>query len=64
MGMPEFSLCHFCQSSPMESESCDWCECGSEFRTDTSAIIDKAEELGISVSDVIALIEIENKYGK
>lgn len=64
MGMPEFSLCHFCRYTLMESEACNWCESGSEYQPDTGAIIDKAKNLDISVSDVIALIDIENKCGK
>lgn len=54
----EFRKCNFC-SSYDEYEGCEWgCNNHEAFRPDNDRIIAKAKEKGISVADVIALINI------
>lgn len=54
---PEFDKCNFCKDS-IRDDICDWCYGHGNFRPDPDLIIAKAKEREISVSDVIALIEI------
>lgn len=60
--MKEFCKCNFCTSYDIY-EGCMWgCgENGDGFIPNTERIIEKAKEKGISVSDVLALIELESK---
>ncbi len=60
--MNEFCKCNFCTSYDIY-EGCEWgCSDGYDsFHPNTDRIIEKAKEKGISVSDVLALIELENR---
>lgn len=54
----EFRKCNFC-SCYDEYEGCEWgCNNHEGFRPDNDRIIAKAKEKGISVADVVALINI------
>lgn len=54
----EFRKCNFC-SYYDEYEGCEWgCNNHEDFKPDNDRIITKAKEKGISVADVIALINI------
>lgn len=54
----EFRKCNFC-SYYDEYEGCEWgCNNHEGFEPDNDRIITKAKEKGISVADVIALINI------
>ena len=54
----EFRKCNFC-SYYYEYEGCEWgCNNHEDFKPDNDRIITKAKEKGISVADVIALINI------
>lgn len=54
----EFRKCDFC-SCYDEYEGCEWgCNNHEDFKPNNDRIITKAKEKGISVADVIALINI------
>ena len=54
----EFRKCNFC-SYYDEYEGCEWgCNNHEGFKPDNDRIITKAKEKGISVADMIALINI------
>lgn len=56
--MNEFDKCYFCKCYD-EYEGCEWgCDDKSGFDPDHDKIINKAKEKHISVTDVIALMNI------
>ena len=59
----EFSKCRFCSYYDF-FEGCEFvCENKSSFKPNNNRIIETAKEKGISVSDLIELIEMNEKYG-
>lgn len=54
----EYDKCYFCKSYD-EYDGCEWgCENKEEFKLNHDRIIKKAKEKGISVADVIALMNV------
>lgn len=53
--MNEWCKCNFCTNPCWDS--CDWCSNYSAYKPDANDIVEKAKEKGMSVKDVIALIE-------
>lgn len=60
--MNEFDKCNFC-SSVVDGECTDTYNCRehAHFRLDVNRVFNKADELGISVSDLLRLIKECNK---
>ena len=59
--MDEYCRCRFCESYG-ESGSCEniYCSDKSDFIPDSNKIIRKAKETGLSVSDIIALMNLRD----
>ena len=57
--MDEYDKCRFCKSYD-DYEGCTdgWCENKDSYKPNKNRIIEKAKETGLSVTDVISLIEI------
>lgn len=53
--MNEWCKCNFCSNDTLDG--CDWCSHYSGYKPNANDIIEKAKETGISVADVIKLIE-------
>ena len=58
--MHEFDKCHFCASYNLTEGWCDniWCDrkTHTDYILDVNKILNKAKEMGASISDVIALM--------
>lgn len=58
--MDEFCKCRFCKSYD-SYEGCEWgCEDYNGYEPSKQRILEAAKEKGISVADVIALINLED----
>lgn len=59
--MSEYNKCRFCkwydEYDGCEAICCDW----DEYEPNTNKLIEKAKAKGISVADVVALIDLENR---
>lgn len=59
--MNEWCKCNFCKTykygSYYSGSGCDWCSNYSSYTPDSNALIKAAKDKGISVTDVIKLIE-------
>lgn len=53
--MNEWCKCNFCNNTSWDG--CDWCSNYSEYKPDSDAIIQMSKSKGVSVADVIKLIE-------
>lgn len=64
----EYDKCYFCKSYDQYEGCMNWF-CSNEegkrteFSPDNNKIIEKSERTGLSVADIVALIELEEKYG-
>ena len=57
--MDDFDKCYFCQSYDTYDGCQDgWCECREDFKPNKNRIIEEAKSRGLSVADVIALINL------
>lgn len=58
--MDEYSKCRFCKEYDDYYEGCEFgCDNHKGYTPDKHKIIDKAKETGLSVSDIIALIDLD-----
>lgn len=58
--MDEYSRCRFCRSYTIFDGCTNWhCDGKNYYKPNKNFIIEKAKEEGISVVDVIALIEMD-----
>ena len=59
--MDEYDKCRFCKCYDNYDGCVSWnCYEKSDYRPDKQRIIEKAKEKGLSISDVIVLIELED----
>ena len=59
--MHEFDRCRFCDSF-VDGDCIDiYCEGHSDYVMDVKKIIAKADEMGVRISDIVALIKESNK---
>lgn len=53
--MNEWCKCNFCKCNTWDQ--CDWCSNYSAYKPNADALIEVAKDKGISITDVIKLIE-------
>ncbi len=59
--MDEYDKCNFCKSYDNYDGCQNWyCEGKSDYKANKQKIIEKAQQTGLSVADVVALINMED----